>query len=69
MLLGFNTLLHWPIVPVNLVIIIKEISMEWWVFLQDGVSNKAVPLRESDTDPFWIVLFYANPITYIDYVW
>jgi hypothetical protein len=33
MILGFNVMLHWPIIPINLVIIIKEISMEWWVFL------------------------------------
>ena len=69
MFLGFNVMLHWPIIPINIVIIAKEVSMEWWVFMSDSVSNKAVPLRESETDIFWLILFYGNPITYLDYVW
>lgn len=69
MFLGYNVILHWPVLPINVVIVIKEISMEWFVFMQDGVSQKAVPLRETETDIFWLILFYGNPITYLDYLW
>jgi len=69
MFLGYNVILHWPILPVNLMILVKETSLEWFSFMLDEVPHKAVPLRENETDLFWMVLFYGNPLTYVDYVW
>ena len=69
MFLGYYVIVHWPIIPVNIMIILKEISMEWFVFMQESVPHKAIPLRETETDLVWLIPFYANPLTYIDYLW
>ena len=75
MLLGYNIILHWPVIPINIFIVVKEISMEWFRFMSDDVTIEAVnespalDLVEDTEGIFYDILFYANPLTYVDYVW
>lgn len=67
MLLGYNMILHSSIIPVNLVIILKEISLNFFSVSGKKRKNEAAPylntkdLEETEKD--------INPVTYVDDVW
>lgn len=39
MLLGYNMLLHSSVIPINLVIMIKEVSMEFFQFMREDAGT------------------------------
>ena len=67
MLLGYNMILHSSIIPVNLVIILKEISLNFYSVSGKKRENEAAAflnmgdLKEAEKD--------VNPVTYVDDVW
>lgn len=70
--IGYNLIVHWSIIPINLAIVSKEISME---FIQMA-SNKAgegdkddISLGMVEAAQFWAeVLAFFNPLNWID-IW
>ena len=72
MLLGYNILLHWSVIPVCLFIILKEISMEFFQFLnpEAGKDDDVVSLNSNDWDTtIWDLLWFINPFTWLGIVW
>ena len=67
MILGYNMILHCTIIPVNLAIIFKEISLNFFSFSGKGRDNEANSylnmgdLEEAEKD--------IDPLTYVDDVW
>jgi len=64
MLLGYNMVLHFEIVPVCLFIIIKEISMEFFEFLAPKKSE-ALTTNDFETSGENL-LWFLNPFTWLD---
>jgi hypothetical protein len=71
LLLAYNLLMHFPILPINFMIIFKEIEIEKFQLLHDdaGSENDTVSLGYSDeertlTDFLWFI----DPFTYSDFV-
>ena len=69
MLLGFHIVLHFPTVILNNMIMFKEITMEFFQFLnpkagtqEDEVSLGVKDLKTAEEDFVWA----ANPFTWID---
>lgn len=64
MLLGYNLILHWSIIPINFAIIVKEISLNFFSFSGARRENEAAPylnegdLEEAEKD--------INPLHYVD---
>ena len=65
--LGYNLLVHLPIIPINLMIIIKESSMEFVQLGNDvaGTQDDQLSLGSSDLVQF---LNLFNPLTWLDYL-
>lgn len=40
MMLGYNIVMHFPIVPLNAFIIVKEITLQWFSVLKGGAGTK-----------------------------
>mmetsp|Transcript_35909 Transcript_35909/g.55134 ORF Transcript_35909/g.55134 Transcript_35909/m.55134 type:complete len:325 (-) Transcript_35909:60-1034(-) len=66
MMIGYNAIIHWSILPVNIFIIIKEISMEFFTFLTG--SNYALGSKDLDYAGKDVVSA-VNPLTWIDKIW
>lgn len=70
--IGYNLIVHWSIVPVNIAIVLKEASME----VVQMASNKAgegakddISLGMVEAAQFWAeVLAFFNPLNWID-IW
>ena len=69
MFLGYNIVLHWGVVPINMFIIAKESSMEFFQFLnpEAGKSDDEVSIGLGDLETAGEdFLWFINPMTYID---
>jgi len=72
MILGYNIWLHGSIIPINLIIIIKEISLNYFTVLDesDGRNETNVALNGKDLQyAEKDVEHYADPFTYVDYAY
>uniref|UniRef100_A0A7S3CUK7 Uncharacterized protein n=1 Tax=Strombidium rassoulzadegani TaxID=1082188 RepID=A0A7S3CUK7_9SPIT len=66
MVLAYNLIVHWSIIPVNLIIIIKELSMQQFTFLTGAnyaLNSKDTKYAREDLD------WFLNPFTWIDLLW
>jgi len=59
MCLGYNIVLHFTIIPINVFIIAKEISMEYFQFLRGdaGTENDHISL---DYDDYWDYYYWSE---------
>ena len=72
MVLGYNLLLHIPILPILIFIILKEATMEFFQFLNPdaGLETDTVAMNNNDWSIFWDDLVYwLNPFTWVDFGW
>ena len=66
MALAYNILVHWCIIPVNLFIIVKELTMLGYTFLTgDDYALTLNDVEETNADLKW----FFNPFTWIDMFW
>jgi hypothetical protein len=71
MMLGYNIVMHAPIIPLNVFIIVKEITLQFFSFLHGGVGTAFYKenIDETTTGAAWSdVLWIINPVTYINWV-
>lgn len=73
MFLGYNIVLHGSIIPICLVVIIKEITLNFFTVLDEGddrddETGTALSSKDADyakDDVKWSV----NPFTWLDFIW
>ena len=71
MMLGYNFVMHAPIIPLNVFIIAKEITLQFFSFLHGGIGTKSYKESIDDTtsNAAWSdVLWIINPVSYINWV-
>jgi hypothetical protein len=70
--LAYSIVMTFPIWFVNLGIIIKEISLEFFQLLTKTVNGQLAPysLGKADVDiAFYDIFWFLNPFTWIDIFW
>ena len=65
MMLGYNAIVHWSIVPICIFIIIKEITMEFFTFLTGSYGLGTDDIEYAEKDLLWFI----NPFSWIDMFW
>ena len=72
MFLGYNLVLHSAVIPINLLILIKETTLNFYQFFDDEdragqtstyLSTRDIGYAEGD------FLWFLNPFTWIDMLW
>lgn len=72
MILGYNIVMHWSVIPILLFSITKEITMEWFQFLNPdaGSEDDQVSLSTKDAEQTGEdILWFINPLTWIGMIW
>ena len=68
MYLAYTVILHCSILPINLFIIIKEFTLEFFQFLVTDDENIAINLMDLYYT-FDNLFYWINPLTYLDIIW
>ena len=64
--------MHWSIIPINDFILVKELTMEFFQFLNldAGRETDNISLGFADIAYAWQdLIFIINPLTWFDYIW
>jgi len=71
MFLGYNLVLHSSVIPINLVIIVKELTLNFFSLIDDRNPGESAQylstddIKYAEDDTVWAL----NPFTWIDAIW